>query len=95
LTICVCSKPRTLERRCDRDHGHRKGDPAYGKPRGLVCGGNSGCNVLMVPWVTAAAARGIADAKLAAGEPDAERWELIAVYLERVEVYYLRDAVTA
>jgi hypothetical protein len=92
-SCCVCGKPRSQERRCDRDHGHRKGDSAYGKPRGIVCGGNSGCNVLMVPWVTAATARGIAEAKRAAGEPDAERWELIAAYLERVENFYaVRDA---
>jgi len=33
----VCGKPRSQERRHDRDHGHRKGDLAYGKPRGLAC----------------------------------------------------------
>lgn len=84
----VCGKAPTQERRHDRDHGHLRGDPAYGKPRGLACGGNSGCNILMLPWVTAAAARGVADAKRAAGEPDAERWELVAGYLERVDAYY-------
>lgn len=94
----VCGKPPSQDRRNDRDHGHRRGDPAYGKPRGLACGGDTGCNVLMLPWVTSATAEGIAQAKRVAGEPDAERWELIAAYLERVEVYYLRvarDAVTA
>lgn len=95
----VCGRRPTDGRHNDRDHGHRRGDPAYGKARGLACGGDTGCNVLMVPWVTAAAARGIADAKLAAMEPDAWRWELIAQYLGRVEVYYsgvaARDAVTA
>jgi len=95
----VCGKHPSQERHNDRDHGHRRGDPAYGKARGLACGGDTGCNVLMVPWVTAAAAYGIAVMKQAADEPDAERWVLIARYLRRVEDYYsgvaARDAVTA
>jgi hypothetical protein len=89
----VCGKPRSQERRCDRDHEHNRRSPFFGKPRGLVCGGNQGCNVLMVPWVTAATARGIADAKDIAYEPDAPRWHLIAAYLERVEAFYAREAV--
>lgn len=36
-SCCVCGKPRSQERRHDRDHGHLKGDLAYGKPRGLAC----------------------------------------------------------
>jgi ribosomal protein L37E len=84
----VCGKPRSQEYRHDRDHGHLRGSLTYGKPRGLACGGNQGCNILMVPWVTTAAARGIANAKWAAGEPDAERWELIARYLFRIEAHY-------
>lgn len=44
--------------------------------------------MLMVSWVTASTAQGIADAKREAGEPDAERWALIAAYLERVERFY-------
>jgi hypothetical protein len=79
----VCGKPRSQERHHDRDHDHHSG-----RRRGLACGGNRGCNVLMVPWVTAATARGVAEAKRRAGEPDAERWALIAAYLERVEQYY-------
>ena len=39
-----CGKPRGQERRHDRDHGHLKGDLAYGKPRGLAC---VSCNRLM------------------------------------------------
>jgi Recombination endonuclease VII len=82
-SCCVCGKPRSQERRCDRDHDHHTG-----LPRGLACPGDRGCNVLMLPWVTAVVARAIACVKLAAVEPDAERWVMIARYLERVEAYY-------
>ena len=82
-SCCVCGKPRSQERRHDRDHDHLTGNP-----RGLACPGNQGCNVLMLPWVTAATASGIYLAKMEAGEPDAERWRLIAWYLERVEAFY-------
>lgn len=78
----VCGKP-PKGRRNDRDHDHRTG-----QPRGLACPGNQGCNVLMVPWVTAVTATGIALAKAVAGEPDAKRWELISAYQERVEAFY-------
>lgn len=89
-SCCVCGKPRTLERRCDRDHDH-----LTGLPRGLACGGNRGCNVLMVPWVTAATASGIAAAKREAGEPDAKRWSLIAAYMGRVQDHYAAQGVEA
>lgn len=82
-SCCVCGKPRGQERRHDRDHDH-----VTGKPRGLACGGNRGCNVLMLPWISAQTAYGIARAKRDAGEPDAERWAMIYRYLHRVEVYY-------
>lgn len=82
-SCCVCGKPRSQERRHDRDHDHRTG-----KPRGLACPGNTGCNVLMLPWVTHETALGIWIAKERAGEPDAERWHMIAAYLGRVETYY-------
>ena len=78
----VCGKP-PKGRRNDRDHDHRTGHP-----RGLACPGNQGCNVLMVPWVTAATARAVAEGKTAAGEIDAPRWVAIAGYLERVEAHY-------
>ena len=84
----VCGKPPSQDRRHDRDHGHRRGSVDYGRMRGLACPGDLGCNVLMLPWVTAATAAGIAEAKYVAGESDAERWELIAAYLERVEAHY-------
>ena len=90
-SCCVCGKPRTLERKMDRDHGHLRGSLTYGKPRGLACGGNQGCNVLMVKWVTAETAQGIADAKRTAGEPDAERWQLIADYLARTDEWYRKQ----
>ena len=75
----VCGKP-PKGRQNDRDHDHRTG-----LPRGLACPGNQGCNVLMARWVTAVTARAVAEAKAAAGEPDAPRWSLIAAYLERHE----------
>lgn len=89
-SCCVCGKPRSQERHHDRDHDHRTG-----QARGLACGGNQGCNVLMLPWVTAATAGGIAEAKLAAGEPDAERWFMIASYLDRVRSFYASERVEA
>ncbi len=52
---CVCGKPRSQERRHDRDHDHRTGEP-----RGLACGGDKGCNVLMPSWLTAQRAVAIA-----------------------------------
>lgn len=41
---CVCGKPRHEDMRHHRDHGHLKGDPAYGRPRGIAC---FSCNRLM------------------------------------------------
>ena len=87
----VCGKPPSQDRHNDRDHGHLRVSFTFGKPRGLACGGNQGCNILMVPWVTAAAAEGIAEAKLVAGEPDAQRWVLVAAYLERVDAHYRKE----
>lgn len=87
-SCCACGKPRPQERRWDRDHGHRKGQADYGRPRGLLCAGNQGCNVLLLPWVTAPVARAIAVTKLAALESDASRWDNLAAYLERVEAHY-------
>jgi hypothetical protein len=87
-SCCACEKPRKQERRHDRDHDH-----ITGLPRGLLCAGDTGCNVLLPKWVTAPVARAIAVAKLAAGEPDALRWDGLAGYLERVEAYYAREEV--
>ena len=82
-SCCVCGKPRSQERRHDRDHDH-----ITGNPRGLACPGNTGCNVLMLPWISAPVAQAIWSAKERAGEPDAGRWLLIKRYLKRVEAYY-------
>jgi hypothetical protein len=87
-SCCACGKPRKQERHHDRDHDH-----TTGLRRGLLCAGDTGCNVLLPKWVTAPVARAIADAKLAAGEPDALRWDGLAGYLERVEAYYAREEV--
>lgn len=56
---CCGKKPRE-HRRHDRDHGHRKAENSYGKMRGLLCPGDSGCNMLM-KGLTAVRAREIAD----------------------------------
>jgi DNA-directed RNA polymerase subunit RPC12/RpoP len=79
----ACGKPPAEGRKHDRDHDHRTG-----LARGLACPGNSGCNYLMLPWVTAATARGISKAKIDAGEHDGIRWSQIADYLERSERFH-------
>lgn len=81
----VCRKPPSEGRKQDRDHDHRTG-----LARGLACPGNSGCNYLMLPWISTATAGAIAHAKVLAGEPDATRWSLIAAYLGRVDAHYAR-----
>lgn len=83
-SCCACGKPRSQEKHHDRDHDHRTG-----QRRGLLCGGNRGCNVLLLPYHTAAVARAIAEA-LPTGSTDAIRWFMLAGYLERVEAYYTR-----
>lgn len=42
----VCGKPPKVVR-LDREHGHDRSEPTYGKPRGLACPGDWGCNALM------------------------------------------------
>jgi len=42
-----CGKEPVSDRNMDRDHGHDKTELTYGKPRGLLCPGDWGCNVLM------------------------------------------------
>jgi Recombination endonuclease VII len=49
-SCCCCGKPRSQERRHDRDHGHLQGSLSYGKPRGLLC---VPCNRLMPRELTA------------------------------------------
>ena len=85
-SCCVCGKPRPQSRHHDRDHFHR--GPFAGLPRGLACGGNQGCNVLMLPWIDAVTAWAIADAKVETHDPDSGRWGLIGEYLSRAETFY-------
>lgn len=54
----VCGKPRSQERRHDRDHGHLKGSVSFGKPRGLAC---VHCNKHMPVGLTLELARLIVD----------------------------------
>jgi hypothetical protein len=56
----VCGRPPKSERRHDRDHGHARSELSYGKPRGLACPGNQGCNALMPYWLTAERAMAVA-----------------------------------
>lgn len=80
-SCCVCGKPPKPGKRHDRDHDHRTG-----LPRGLACPGNNGCNMLMLPWMTADIAQAIADATndLVFGQ----RMQQCAAYLRRVERHY-------
>ena len=48
----VCGKPPSTARHMDRDHDH-----VTGKPRGLACPGNQGCNALMPRQLTLERAR--------------------------------------
>ncbi len=87
-SCCACGKPRKQESHHDRDHEHNRTVPWFGKPRGLLCGGNQGCNVLLVPWITPEVAGGIYAAKLRQNEPDRDRWGQLWLYLKRVEAFY-------
>lgn len=82
-SCCACGKPRTQERHHDRDHDHRTG-----QRRGLLCGGNQGCNVLLLPYHTAAVTRALAEALEREAPAQAPRWFALAAYLERVEAWY-------
>lgn len=55
----VCGKPPSDLRHLDRDHGHNPAENSFGKPRGLACPGNQGCNALMPRQMTLERARAI------------------------------------
>jgi hypothetical protein len=46
-SCAVCGKPRAQDRRHDRDHDHDRTENSYGRPRGLACPGDWGCNKVM------------------------------------------------
>ena len=52
-SCCVCGKPRSQERRHDRDHDHTTGNP-----RGLAC---HRCNRVMVKELTLERAQAVVD----------------------------------
>ena len=81
-----CGKPRGETRRHDRDHDHRTGNP-----RGLACGGNSGCNMLMLPWVTAKVAAVVSLEYHDRGDmKESARWFRVANYLRRAEDFHAK-----
>lgn len=43
---CCGAAPKG-ERHMDREHGHDRSEVTFGKPRGLACPGDWGCNALM------------------------------------------------
>ena len=43
---CCGKKPKDV-RHMDRDHGHDRTENSYGRPRGLACPGDYGCNKVM------------------------------------------------
>jgi hypothetical protein len=53
----VCGKEPHELRHLDRDHGHNDAENSFGKPRGLACPGNQGCNALMPRQLTLERAR--------------------------------------
>jgi len=55
----VCGKEPHQLRHLDRDHGHNPAENSFGKPRGLACPGNQGCNALMPRQLTLERARAI------------------------------------
>jgi hypothetical protein len=43
----VCGAHPKGTRNMDRDHGHDRSESSFGRPRGLACPGDWGCNKLM------------------------------------------------
>ena len=89
-SCCVCGKAKPPNRRWDRDHDH-----VTGNPRGLACGGNQGCNMLILPWVTPLVALAIANAMQYEGSVGRLRWRKVYRYLDRVDAFYKEGGVIA
>jgi hypothetical protein len=86
LDACgVCGRPPTFGRKHDRDHDH-----TTGLPRGLACGGDFGCNVMMPRKLTAPLARQLADS-FAVAEQLGDVGDLARAVIGAMRPYLPRD----
>lgn len=78
----ACGKLPSEGRKNDRDHDHNTG-----LPRGLLCPGHSGCNIMLAKWIDSKTAFAIAAAKRDK-QQEHRRWTLLGEYLARSEAFY-------